>query len=57
MSGDFFDVLRIWDHATGILVCDVMGHGVRSALITAMIRAMLEELRPVAQTPAFSSHA
>jgi phosphoserine phosphatase RsbU/P len=51
VSGDFFDVLRIADHAAGILVCDVMGHGVRSALITAMIRAMLEELRPVAADP------
>jgi len=28
-----------------------MGHGVRSALITAMIRAMLEELRPIAADP------
>jgi phosphoserine phosphatase RsbU/P len=51
VSGDFFDVIRIADHAAGILVCDVMGHGVRSALITAMIRAMLEELRPVAADP------
>jgi serine phosphatase RsbU (regulator of sigma subunit) len=51
VSGDFFDVLRLSDHAAGILVCDVMGHGVRSALITAMIRAMLEELRPIAADP------
>jgi sigma-B regulation protein RsbU (phosphoserine phosphatase) len=51
VSGDFFDVLRISDDAAGILVCDVMGHGVRSALITAMIRAMLEELRPMAAEP------
>jgi serine phosphatase RsbU (regulator of sigma subunit) len=35
----------------GILVCDVMGHGVRSALITAMVRAMMEELRPFAADP------
>lgn len=51
MSGDFFDVLRVSDRATGILVCDVMGHGVRSALITAMARAMIEELRPFAGEP------
>ncbi len=51
VSGDFFDVLRLSDHAVGILVCDVMGHGVRSALITAMIRAMVEELRPIAADP------
>jgi sigma-B regulation protein RsbU (phosphoserine phosphatase) len=51
VGGDFFDVLRISDHAAGIFICDVMGHGVRSALITAMIRAMLEELRPKAADP------
>ena len=51
VSGDFFDVVRISDRAAGVLVCDVMGHGVRSALVTAMVRAMLEELRPVAIDP------
>lgn len=52
VSGDFFDVLRLSDSAVGVLVCDVMGHGVRSALITAMVRAMLEPLRPLALDPA-----
>jgi sigma-B regulation protein RsbU (phosphoserine phosphatase) len=52
VGGDFFYVVRIADHAAGVFICDVMGHGVRSALITAMIRAMLEELRPVAADPA-----
>ena len=28
-----------------------MGHGVRSALVTAMVRALVEELRPVAMDP------
>ena len=28
-----------------------MGHGVRSALVTAMVRALVEELRPVALDP------
>jgi len=51
VSGDFFDVVRLDGERAGILVCDVMGHGVRSALITAMVRAMLEELRPVAGDP------
>jgi sigma-B regulation protein RsbU (phosphoserine phosphatase) len=48
VSGDFFDILRMPDGSAGILICDVMGHGVRSALIAAMIRAMLEQLRPLA---------
>jgi sigma-B regulation protein RsbU (phosphoserine phosphatase) len=51
VSGDFYDVLRISDDVAGILVCDVMGHGARSALITAMVRAMMEELRPFASDP------
>jgi phosphoserine phosphatase RsbU/P len=52
MSGDFFSTLRLSDQRLGVLVCDVMGHGVRSALITAMVRAMLEGLRPIADDPA-----
>jgi len=51
VSGDFFDILGMADGSVGILVCDVMGHGVRSALIAAMIRAMLEQLRPAASDP------
>jgi serine phosphatase RsbU (regulator of sigma subunit) len=51
VSGDFFDVQRISDCAVGILVCDVMGHGVRAALITAMIRAMIEEQQLEAAAP------
>jgi sigma-B regulation protein RsbU (phosphoserine phosphatase) len=51
VSGDFFQLLRISESAAGLLVCDVMGHGVRSALITAMLRAFAEELRPLARDP------
>lgn len=52
VSGDFFDVFPAGDQAAGIIVCDVMGHGVRSALVTAMLRSMIEELRPQAAEPA-----
>ena len=51
VSGDFFDVLQLSERAVGVLVCDVMGHGVRSALVTAMVRAMLEPLRALADDP------
>jgi len=34
-----------------VFICDVMGHGVRSALVTAMLRTLVEELRPVASDP------
>lgn len=51
VSGDFFDVLPVSATAAGVIICDVMGHGVRSALITAMVRTMIEELRPHAHDP------
>ena len=42
MGGDFFHIARLNDDAAAICICDVMGHGVRAALITAMMRAMIE---------------
>jgi sigma-B regulation protein RsbU (phosphoserine phosphatase) len=51
VGGDFFNVLRLSDSKAGLFICDVMGHGVRSALVTAMVRALVEELRPVAMDP------
>ena len=41
--GDFFDVFPIGKKAADIFICDVMGHGMRSALITSMIRGLVEE--------------
>src|SRR5882757_4143693 len=42
VSGDFFNVLALSDAEAGVLICDVTGHGVRAALVTAMIRALSE---------------
>ncbi len=42
MGGDFFHIARLSDDTAGICICDVMGHGVRAALITAMLRALIE---------------
>jgi phosphoserine phosphatase RsbU/P len=42
MGGDFFHIARLSDEAAAVCICDVMGHGVRAALITAMMRAMIE---------------
>lgn len=41
VGGDFFDLIEIDEHRTGILIADVMGHGARSALITAILRALV----------------
>lgn len=51
VGGDFFNVLALSDTKAGLFICDVMGHGVRSALVTAMVRALVEELRPIAMDP------
>lgn len=51
VGGDFFNVLALSDSRAGVFICDVMGHGVRAALVTAMVRAMVEELKPVAGDP------
>ena len=42
MGGDFFHIARLTEDTAAICICDVMGHGVRAALITAMMRAMIE---------------
>lgn len=52
IGGDFFDVIPISDTQAGVFICDVMGHGVRAALITAMIRTLTEQFRPSAADPA-----
>jgi sigma-B regulation protein RsbU (phosphoserine phosphatase) len=51
VSGDFFSVSALSDTETGVLICDVAGHGVRAALVTAMIRALGEELKSLARDP------
>ncbi|MEY2488006.1 MAG: phosphoserine phosphatase RsbU/P [Verrucomicrobiota bacterium] len=51
VSGDFFSVFPVGENAAGVFICDVMGHGVRSALITSMIRALVEENAQVTSDP------
>lgn len=51
LAGDFFEVLQVGPDCAGILICDVMGHGVRSALIVAMLRGLLETQRSRAAEP------
>jgi sigma-B regulation protein RsbU (phosphoserine phosphatase) len=51
VGGDFFNIIPISDTLAGLFICDVMGHGVRSALITAIVRALVEELTRLATSP------
>jgi phosphoserine phosphatase RsbU/P len=46
LAGDFFEVIKLSDARAGVFICDVMGHGVRSALVTAMLRALVDDLAP-----------
>jgi sigma-B regulation protein RsbU (phosphoserine phosphatase) len=52
VGGDFFDVFQLSDSMAGVFICDVMGHGVRAALVAAILRALVEDLRARATEPA-----
>jgi serine phosphatase RsbU (regulator of sigma subunit)/CheY-like chemotaxis protein len=51
LGGDFFDIVAISDTEGGVLICDVMGHGVRAALVAAIVRGLVEEMKPIADEP------
>ena len=51
VGGDFFDIFPLSPNRAGVFICDVMGHGLRAALITAVIRTLLEELRHLMNNP------
>ena len=53
LAGDFFSVVALSDTEAGVFICDVMGHGVRSALVTAMLRAFMDDLAPRGTDPAW----
>jgi phosphoserine phosphatase RsbU/P len=52
VGGDFFQVCQISDSVAGVFLCDVMGHGVRAALVAAILHALVEDLRARATEPA-----
>ncbi|MBG7607520.1 MAG: SpoIIE family protein phosphatase [Verrucomicrobia bacterium] len=41
LAGDFFEVIPLGCQKYGIFICDVMGHGVRAALVVSMLRGLL----------------
>jgi serine phosphatase RsbU (regulator of sigma subunit) len=52
VSGDFFTVSPRSDTEVDVLIVDVMGHGVRAGLITAMMRALVEKFSAAPADPA-----
>jgi sigma-B regulation protein RsbU (phosphoserine phosphatase) len=51
VSGDFFEVLRLSDTSAGLFICDVMGHGVRAALVASTVSALVGQLRDYCGDP------
>lgn len=51
VSGDFFDVFPLEDNSVGVFIGDVMGHDVRAALITTMMRVLVHELSATLADP------
>ena len=51
LAGDFFEVFSIGENSAALFICDVMGHGVRSAIIVSMLRGLAERLHQSAEDP------
>ena len=51
VSGDFCTMNVLSSTEVGIFLCDVMGHGVRAALVTALICALVEETASIEKDP------
>ena len=52
LAGDFFEVFPVGENAVAMFICDVMGHGVRSAIIVSMLRGLLDQVEHAAVDPA-----
>jgi serine phosphatase RsbU (regulator of sigma subunit) len=52
VAGDFYDFIEVDDEHLGILVADVSGHGLPSALIASMLKVALAAQSPHACDPA-----
>ena len=51
VGSDYCSIRRVSDTQAGIFVCDVGGNGVRSALGTALIRGIVQEISPLVLDP------
>jgi len=52
VAGDFYDFIQVDDKHLGILIADVSGHGLPSALIASMLQVALTAQVPHASDPA-----
>ncbi|EDY84429.1 PAS fold family [Verrucomicrobiia bacterium DG1235] len=51
LAGDFFYLIPVDANRIGVLVCDVMGHGVKAALVTMLIRGLMTEIPDILGHP------
>jgi len=51
LSGDMYYWVKIDEYCYGIVLIDVMGHGITSALVSMSVRAMLQDLIVIRQSP------
>ena len=51
VGGDFYHLLHFSDKKIGVFLCDVMGHGVRSAMTAAMLRGQVEQFKEIGADP------
>jgi len=52
IGGDFYDVIPLADNKLGILIADVTGHGVQSALITVLLKSAFSSFNDAKIGPA-----
>ena len=52
LGGDFYDVVQLDEETMGILIADVSGHGVSSAIIAAMVKAFFRNYQFQFRSPA-----
>jgi len=51
VGGDYFKFIRISPTKAGVLICDVMGHGVPAALITSALTILVDDLADLIDDP------
>lgn len=51
VGGDFFDLWEVGPAKLGVLISDVMGHGVPAAFVTVFIKTIVEEMREQTDDP------
>lgn len=44
IGGDFYDVIPLDDYRVSVVIGDVSGHGISAALLTAMLKTMIQNL-------------